>query len=287
MGTPYAEVIGDPIAHSKSPLIHRFWLGKLRLEGEFYAVRVTKDSLHTYLSLRRSDPNWRGCNITSPLKEAAIAEAEWLDPMADKDDPYEAGAGAINTLVPSDDKGLRGYSTDAFAVRNLVLARIPAPPPGAYAISHIIGAGGAARAATRGLLDTPYGNPFFYNRTEARAQDLSIEHRGQPQDGYPLAALNDPPGDSPMLIVNATPMGMTGYPPVPIDLAPLPSTAVILDMVYTPVETPLVRAAKALGLQVIDGLDMLVEQAAPAFQFFFGASAPRQHDAELRELLTS
>lgn len=287
MTIPYAEVIGDPIAHSKSPLIHKFWLDSLGLPGGYRAVKLGAADLPAYLADRRQDGRWLGCNITAPLKEAALSHVDWLHPLADRDAPLEAGAGAINTLVKGAGRKLAGFNTDVAGVIETV-RRLEAPGLQSHRLSYIIGAGGAARAAIVALSRTDYGNWFFFNRTVEKAKQLSSEFRGHHTDGFGLDELNartDPA--SSILVVNATPMGMTGQPPVPIDLNLMPRASIVLDMVYDPVETPLVRAAKKLDMRVIDGLDMLVAQAAPAFELLFGVPAPRDHDVELRELLTS
>jgi shikimate dehydrogenase len=286
-GEPYAEVIGDPIEHSKSPLIHKYWLDQVGLPGGYRAVRVAPTELDDYLAERRRDARWRGCNITAPLKRVAVAHADWLHSLADADAPLEAGAGAINLIVKGGRGRLAGFNTDVVGVTETV-QRLPWPKDAERCLSYIIGAGGAARAAVVGLSRTRYGNWFFFNRSVEKAEALSTEFRGHPRDGFGLDALNDPTDRAqPILIVNATPMGMAGQPPVPIDLDLVPRTSTVFDMVYAPPETPLVSAAREVGLQVIDGLDLLIAQAAPAFELLFGVAAPRRHDAELRGLLTS
>jgi len=285
MGIPYAEVIGDPIAHSKSPLIHNFWLDKLRLRADYRSTRVSPPEMGAYLSERRKDPAWLGCNVTAPLKEAALEGVDWLQRLADKASPLAPGVGAINTIVRHADV-LAGFNTDVFGI--LELAReIRLLPETKYPVSHIIGAGGAARAAAVALSATPFGSWFFFNRDAAKARNLSAEFRGHPGDGFGLERLNEPQRTSSVLVVNATPMGMIGQPQVPIDLNLLSRNSIIFDMVYEPVETSLILQARELGLRVIDGLEMLVGQAAPAFELLFGVAAPRQHDPELRELLTA
>jgi shikimate dehydrogenase len=285
-GEPYAEVIGDPVAHSKSPQIFKFWLDCVGLPGGYRAIGVPSAELGGYLADRRRDARWLGCSITAPLKQAALAHLDWLQPLADANAPLEAGAGAVNLIVKGGTGRLAGFNTDVAAVIETV-QRLPSRGT-QDGLSYIIGAGGAARAAAVGLSRTRYGNCFFFNRSMEKAQALSNEFRGYPGDGYGLDALNDPVDPSrPIMVVNATPMGMAGQPPAPIDLAPLPRTSIIFEMVYSPLETPLVKAARGLGLQVIDGLDMLIAQAAPAFELLFNVAAPREHDAELRERLTS
>jgi shikimate dehydrogenase len=288
---PYAEVIGDPIAHSKSPIIHEFWLKKTRRRGQYRRCAVTTGELDKYFAERRRDPLWVGCNITAPHKIAAVQQVDWLHPLADFDAVFEPGVGAINAVVRDSHGRLAGFNTDVAGVRE-ALARLEPPPhsPHFGAVTYIIGAGGAARAAAVAVMGTPYERSFFYNRTLEKAQELSREFAGGSYSAFDLAELDHPvhphgPQQT-ILIVNASRMGMAGQPPVPFDLTPLSRTCIVFDMVYEPLETPLLASAKALGMRVIDGLDMLIGQAAVAFELFFGAKAPREHDAELRELLT-
>ncbi|HEX8578462.1 MAG TPA: shikimate dehydrogenase [Allosphingosinicella sp.] len=287
MPVPYAEVIGDPIAHSKSPLIHQFWLGKLGIKADYRRSRVSAADLPSYLKTKRADPWWLGCNVTAPLKQLALPHVDWLQSLAHKDAPLAAGVGALNAIVRGAEGRLAGFNTDVIGVLEALDRGVGTKNP-AHALSYIIGAGGAARAATVALDQTAYGSRFFFNRTPEKAQAMSSEFRGHPGDGFGLDRLNDPTdADSSILVVNATPMGMVGHPPVPIDFDNFPVTSTVLDMVYEPIETPLIAAAKRRGLSVIDGMAMLIGQAAPAFQLFFGAHAPREHDEELRRLLTS
>lgn len=286
-GDPYAEVIGDPIEHSRSPITHKFWLDCLGLPGGYRAVRVAQSELTDYLADRRRDARWLGCSVTAPLKQAAVAQVDWLHSLADADAPLEAGAGAVNLIVKGGGRRLAGFNTDVAGIIETV-QRLSWPPGPERGLSYIIGAGGAARAAAVGLSRTRYGNCFFYNRSVEKAEALSNEFRGHPRDGFGFDALNDPTDPSqPILVVNATPMGMAGQPEVPIDLAVLPQGSAVFDMVYTPLETGLIKAAHALGLQVIDGLDLLIAQAAPAFALLFGVAAPRDRNAELRAMLAS
>jgi shikimate dehydrogenase len=287
---PYAEVIGDPIAHSKSPLIHEFWLGKLGLEGEYRKTSVASTGLGAFLSARLADPQWRGCNVTMPHKQSVL---RFVASLADE----AAQAGAANLLVREENVGIRGFNTDVTAVATL-LRDVPAPryPNHVSTYVQIIGAGGAARAAAVGASLAGHSDLDFFNRTVAKAEELA-RWIGMPPDGHaaPLEALAPirNQGDGPEeqryshILINASSMGMTGNPPVPVDLRRYYPDTVLVEMVYSPLETPLLRQAKARGFRVIDGLQVLVEQAAAAFNQLFGAEAPRQHDAELRELLTA
>ncbi len=303
MAVPYAEVIGDPIAHSKSPLIHKFWLEKLRLVCDYRRCHVRAEQLAGYIAERRADPAWRGCNVTMPHKMAVRA---FVDSLEEAIREVEA----VNTVVRGGDGQLFGANTDIVGV-SAPLGRFPFRPGWSrteagsethYGIASIVGAGGAARAAAQGVMAAGY-IPSFFNRTVARAEELSDIFRGHPDNGFALDRLVGPytklphyPGYSGTpdqrryshhVILNASAMGMAGNPPLPIDLAGYPPDTIVFEMVYVPLETPLLRQARALGLRTIDGLEMLVAQAAAAFELFFGAPAPRQHDAELRALLAA
>lgn len=268
MTMPYAEVIGDPIAHSKSPLIHRFWLDALGLEADYRAEQVLTDGLAGYFDARRGDPAWRGCNITLPHKEAA------LDLIDDRGGVRDT-IGAINCVFRAEDGVLVGTNTDA--------AGFYAPIAGLdLAGTHVavIGAGGAARAVLFALARLDIARVTILNRNVLKAAAL-LSRFGLKGDAVPL----DVPLPAADLLVNASALGMQGQPPLTLDLGTLPEDALVYDLVYAPLETPLLAAARARDLDTVDGLDMLIGQAALAFELFFDAEPPRDRDAELRELL--
>jgi len=286
MGVPYAEVIGDPVEHSKSPLIHKFWLEKLGLDYGFGRTRVRPEELEGFLETRRADPDWCGCSVTLPLKAAAVGLMAELAPSA-------AAIGAVNCILRRGRELSRlvGHNTDADGFLEPVRARMAEPDTSR--IAEVIGAGGAAAAVCYSL-DRHDFTVFSYARSGRRAaemrQRLGMEHDfGLVAD---VADLNSPssspaPDDPSVLrlFVNATPLGMTGFPPLEVRLDRLPAQAIVYDLVYSPLETPLLRQALARGLAVIGGLDMLIGQAAIAFDLFFAQAAPREHDEELRGLL--
>jgi len=264
----YAEVIGDPIAQSKSPIIHRFWLDALGKAGDYRATRIDAAGLAGYFAARRNDPDWRGCNITIPHKIAA------LDHVADPANIRES-IGAINTVFRAEDGALTGTNTDA--------GGFYAPLADAALIGRpivVIGAGGAARAVLFALSRMEVGPVTLLNRSPLKGAAL-LAHFGLKGNALPLSAPLPPAG----LLVNASPLGMAGQPPLTIDLAPLPDDAIVYDIVYAPLETPLLAAADARGLATIDGLDMLIGQAAFAFEILFDAAPPRDRDEELRRRL--
>lgn len=267
---PYAEVIGDPISHSKSPLIHNFWIEKLGLDAHYRAAHVTPDTLAAYVAARSADPYWRGANVTIPHK---VAVTELVA------DPGKVGQsiGAMNTLFRGEDGSIAGTNTDAAGFVSPLLA---AGWEGTSAA--IVGSGGAARAMLFGLKQIGVTDFTIIARNALKAMGLlsQIGVKGR-VIGF------DTPLPPVALLANASPMGMKGQDAYAPDLSPLPKDAVVYDAVYAPLETPLLAAADAAGLAVVDGLEMLVGQAAAAFAIFFGVEAPREHDDELWALLTA
>jgi shikimate dehydrogenase len=266
--SPYAEVIGDPIKHSKSPLIHGFWLKKLGIVADYHATHVLADGLGGYFNTRRDDPDWRGCNITIPHKVAA------LDHVADPGGVRDS-IGAINTVFRGEKGELIGTNTDA-AGFFAPIAELDWTGRDAV----VVGAGGAARAILFALAQADIGSVTVLARSLLKAAALlsnfGLKGKVQAIDA-PL-----PPAE---LLVNSSPLGMAGQPPLDLDLSGLPDEAVVYDIVYAPIETGLLAAARRRGLDTVDGLDMLIGQAALAFELFFGQAPPENCEDELRELL--
>ena len=284
MSRAYAEVIGDPIAQSKSPAIHTFWLNQLGIAADYRACQVRPAELADYFARRRDNPDWRGCNITMPHKQTAIALLDTVDPLA-------ARIGAVNTVVRGEGGKLTGYNTDAAGfleplqpyLRETHLVRM----------ARVIGAGGAARAIIAALADQHF-TIVLAARDPAKAQALLAElapkgeHHTPPLEHFvvPTDFAFDDRSQLLDLVINASPLGMAGQPPLQFDLSHVPPGSVVYDIVTHPLETPLLAAARAAGFVTINGLDMLIGQAAAAFALFFGQPAPRQSDADLRSLLT-
>jgi shikimate dehydrogenase len=266
MGVPYAEVIGDPIAHSKSPLIHKFWLEKMRMAGDYRRTRVTAADLPGFFAERRSDGDWRGCNVTMPLKSLVASYLDGVDPSARR-------IGAVNTVV-NQEGFLLGINTDWQGVK-LALGTSQAEKDVV-----LVGAGGAARAALEELRQAKPRSVTIMNRSIDKAEAL-LAH-------FDLRGAVRPIGDAPPadLLINATALGMDGQPPLDIGLSALRPDAIVFEMVYHPLETELLRKARAMGLRTIDGLSMLVWQASMAFTHFFGEPPEEVESAALRELLT-
>lgn len=268
MKSPYAEVIGDPVAHSRSPQIHRFWLDALGRGGDYRATRVTRAELSAFIAGRRADPDWRGCNVTMPLKLDALL-------LADQRSDRASAAGAANLLFVRDGD-LLAANTDIGAV-----ARLLEPLIAATEQITLLGNGGAARAVLVALRLLDFGNVRLQARDMSEARKLAVEF------GTGLAPA---PFDSPIAsagLVNATPLGMTDHPPFTLDLSAMPAGGWVMDMVTDPDPTALVEDARARGLKTIDGLSLLVEQAASAFELLFGAKPPRDRDGELMLALRS
>ena len=283
MSGPYAEVIGDPILQSKSPAIHGFWLAQLGIAAEYRACHVRADELADYFAQRRADPDWRGCNITMPHKQAALALLDAIDPLA-------ARLGAVNTVVRGADGRLTGYNTDVAGFLEPLQPYLRQTH--LYRMARVIGAGGAARAIVAALAKQHF-TLVLAARDPAKAAKLLTElapngeHHTPPLSHFaaPSDFVFDDRSQLLDLVINASPLGMAGQPPLEFDLSHAPPGSVIYDIVTHPLETPLLCAARAAGFTTIDGLAMLIGQAAAAFELLFGQAAPRQFDAELREVL--
>ncbi|MBC7519759.1 MAG: shikimate dehydrogenase [Sandarakinorhabdus sp.] len=278
MPLPYAEVIGDPVTQSKSPLIHGFWLKKLGLRGDYRATRVRANGLADYLAKRRTDPDWRGCNVTIPHKQAVI---ELIDA------PLRTAVriGAANCIYRNRN-GLSGENSDIDGVREALAITSEERDPG---ITCLIGAGGAARAAMQALDSAGVEDLRLLVRRPERGQEL-LDHFGMAGKIHRFVDAAEAMAGA-HTIINASPLGMTGQGRMPASMlegldAAAPG-ALVFDMVYAPLETDLLVAARARGLRPVDGLTMLIGQADLAFTLFFHAPAPREHDAELRALLTA
>ncbi|QWC56795.1 shikimate dehydrogenase [Erythrobacter sp. 3-20A1M] len=283
MSVPYAEVIGDPIAQSKSPAIHGFWLAKLGIEAEYRATRVTPDDIGDFLAERREDPDWRGCNVTMPLKQMVQPNLHSIEEPA-------ASIGAVNTICPVSDRLLAGYNTDAPGFLEPLRDRLGETHY--FRMARILGTGGAARAivsalAAEGFVIVLAGRDPAKARAlldelapEGEHHAVDLAHFADPTD----FAFDDREGCCD-LIVNASPLGMRGQPPLAFDWSHAPPGAIAYDIVTDPMDTPFLQGAREAGFATIDGLSMLIGQAAFAFERFFGAKPPREHDAELRALL--
>ena len=270
--TQLAGIMGWPVAHSRSPVLHGFWLDETGVDGAYLPLPVRPEDIERAL---RALPvlGFRGCNLTIPHKRAALAVADRVDPMARR-------IGAVNTIVVAADGGLEASNTDAYGFRENLRDRVP-DWAAASGPAVVLGAGGSARAVVAALDDAGVGEIRVVNRTLSRAAalaaDLStpamrISVHSWEQANRVLAGAG--------LLVNTTSLGMTGEPPLDLDLSLLPLAAPVVDIVYVPLETGLLAAARRRGHPVVDGLGMLLHQGRPGFEAWFGAQV--RVSAELR-----
>ncbi len=254
-----AGVIGWPVGHSLSPRLHGYWLRAYGVDGAYLPLPVTPENFAAAVSALPK-LGFAGVNITVPHKEAALQ-------VVDKADNNAQRIGAVNTIVIEDDGSLTGSNTDGFGfLENLRAGRPRWRADTGPAV--VLGAGGAARAICAALLDAGAPEIRLLNRTRQRAEALAAAIGGairvidwvEPATAMPDAGL----------LVNTTTLGMAGKPNLDIDLAPLPPAALVTDIVYAPLRTPLLTQAEARGLATVGGLGMLLHQARPGFAAWFG-----------------
>lgn len=270
---PLAGVIGHPIAHSKSPLLHGHWLRQHGLAGHYIPMDVATDDLEQTLRLLPKI-GFRGLNVTIPHKERALQIADLVTDRA-------ALIGAANTLIFRDDGRIHADNTDGYGfIENLKQGAPDWNPKAGPAV--VLGAGGAARAVLSSLMEAGVPSIILTNRTRARADRLRsdfgarIEVKEWSQAGNLL--------EEAATVVNTTSLGMKGQPELRVPLDGLNSSAVVTDLVYTPLETHLLRTARQAGCRVVDGLGMLLHQAAPGFERWFGIR-PEVDEAARRAVL--
>ena len=281
---PYAMVIGDPIAQSKSPTIHQFWIEKLGIDAEYGAERVEADLLQDFIAGCCGDSSWRGCNVTMPHKQSIL-------PLVDRLGSTAETVNAVNTLVRDDDGLLVGHNTDLAGFLEPLQAELAKEHY--FRMARVLGTGGAARAIVSGLV----GHGFtivLAGRNPEKARELldelapGGEHHAVHLDQFAEPtdfAFDDREGCFD-LVINASSLGMRGQPELAFEWSHAPPGAIAYDIVTDPLETQFLKNARNAGHKTIDGYAMLIGQAAAAFEKFFGMPAPREHDAELRDLLT-
>jgi shikimate dehydrogenase len=266
-----AGVMGWPIAHSRSPRLHGFWLAKHDIDGAYLPLAVRPGNLAGAL---KALPmlGFAGVNITLPHKAAALG-------LVDRVSEEARRIGAVNTVVVGADGLLEGSNTDGYGFLAHLKAVAPAWRPEAPAV--LLGAGGAARAIAVALLETGVPELRLANRTPSRTAELAaaLGPKVKPMDWAQRSEALDGAG----LLVNSTTLGMAGQPALEISLRQLPRAAVVYDIVYVPLETPLLAAARARGHATVDGLGMLLHQALPGFAAWFGVTP--DVTADLREFL--
>jgi shikimate dehydrogenase len=266
-----AGVMGWPVAHSRSPRLHGYWLEKHGIDGAYIPMAVPPESLEQAL---RALPalGLRGANVTVPHKEAALRVCDTVDPLARR-------IGAVNTVVVGSDGALNGSNTDAFGlIENL---RQNSGWQASDGPAVILGAGGAARSACVALIDAGVESIRIVNRTTGRAAELAGA-----MTPHCEAAAWDSREDllaGAALVINTTTLGMAGQPPLEIRLDALPLSATVYDIVYAPLETGLLAVARARGNPAVDGLGMLLHQARPGFESWFGVRP--EVDEDLRNFV--
>lgn len=255
-----AGVMGWPVGHSLSPRMHGYWLDQYGIDGTYIPLAVPP---HAFEEAFRALPllGFAGTNVTIPYKEAALAAVDDADDTARR-------IGAANTITVRPDGSLFGQNSDAFGFITNLRTSLPGWN-GARGPAMVIGAGGSARAVCVALMDAGVPEIRIANRTVRRAESLARDLDGPfsivPWSRAELAL------DGIALLVNTTGLGMTGKPPLELELANLPPETVVTDIVYTPLETSLLAAARARGNRTVDGLGMLLHQGRPGFARWFGA----------------
>ncbi|MBM3646206.1 MAG: shikimate dehydrogenase [Alphaproteobacteria bacterium] len=266
-GRPFAAIVGWPVEHSRSPALHGFWLKQHGIAGHYgrLPVEPNRAALEELVAFLRRTPNARGCNLTLPHKIGIMPLLDYIDPAA-------ARIGAVNTVIKRADGTLEGHNSDAFGF--LTALRHGAPRWNAKAGPVVVlGAGGAARAIVASLVEAGVPELRLLNRTRSAAVDLGVAFT--PLDGRRIVvdgwdgrarALTEA-----TLLVNTTSLGMKGQPALDLDLARLPRSAAVNDIVSVPLETALLAAARARGHVCVDGLGMLLHQGRLGFEAWFGA----------------
>ncbi|MBZ9989679.1 shikimate dehydrogenase [Mesorhizobium sp. BH1-1-5] len=272
MAEKKAFVTGHPIAHSRSPKIHGHWLAKYGIDGSYRALDVAPVDFAAFLKSLCAD-GYRGGNVTIPHKEAAFAGVDRRDHAADE-------IGAVNTLWLEDGL-LWGGNTDGYGfAANLDQYALGWAANGPAVV---LGAGGASRAVIHALKERGVTDIRIVNRTLARAEELG-RHFGAGISAHGADALGELLGDA-GLLVNTTALGMHGNEALAADPSGLPDHATVTDIVYVPLETPLLAAARARGLKTVDGLGMLLHQAVPGFERWFGRKP--EVTPELRRMIVA
>jgi shikimate dehydrogenase len=282
-GRPFAAIVGWPVEHSRSPALHGFWLKQHGIDGHYgrLPVEPKRAALDELVAFLKRTPNARGCNLTLPHKIDIM-------PLLDRIDPLAKHIGAVNTVIKQADGTLEGRNSDGFGF----LEALKQGAPGWQAAAGpavVLGAGGAARAVIATLVAAGVPELRLVNRTQSNAIDLGVAFT--PNDGRRIAIERwderDEALDGATLLVNTTSLGMKGQPPLEIDVGRLPADAVVDDIVYVPLETRLLAAARARGQRCIDGLDMLLHQGRLGFEAWFGqkvAVSPEQRRAVAADL---
>ena len=256
-----AGVIGSPINHSLSPCIHNFWLKKYGINCFYEAIEVKENELEKFFK-NLSKEGFAGVNVTVPYKQKV---SEYLDKLSER----AINIGAVNTVIVKKDGSLFGDNTDSYGFIENLKDQQPIPKKiNENDIAIVIGAGGAARAIIVGLLDAGFLSIKIVNRTRENAENL-VEYLGGAIEVVNWNDRNDIIENA-VILVNTTTLGMIGEPTLNIRLNKLPCTAVVVDIVYSPLETELLKKANFNGNPTVNGIGMLLHQARPAFESWFG-----------------
>ncbi|MFD2204876.1 shikimate dehydrogenase [Kiloniella antarctica] len=257
-----AGVVGWPISHSKSPRLHGYWLEKLAIDGAYLPLAVEPDNFEETLH-GLMNAGFQGVNVTVPHKEAALRFCNEVDPLARR-------IGAVNTIIFKNGRSF-GSNTDAFGfIENLRQNSDQLNFSSAKVV--VLGAGGAARGVIVALQDAGVSNILLVNRTKTRSEALAQGVSEGQNNKIQVCAWEDRNNilSGADLLVNTTSLGMAGQPPLDLDLTGLPLSAVVTDIVYAPLITPLLDMARSRGNEIVDGLGMLLHQARPGFEAWFG-----------------
>lgn len=268
--TTVAGVAGNPVAHSLSPVIHNAWLEAAGIDGIYVAFSPGGDRFDRFVEGMRGGAV-RGVNVTLPFKEVALS-------MSDEVSERAHSAAAANLLLFEPDGTVVADNTDGLGLIGALKAQAAGFDPAAGPIV-ILGAGGAARGAAAALMLAGTPQVRIVNRTLAKAEAVAGALGGAVV-ACPLSAAEEA-FDGAVAVINATSAGLSGAGELSVPLEKTPETAVVMDMVYKPLETPFLKAAKALGRRTVDGLEMLIRQAQPSFEAFYGHAAP---DVDVRAL---
>ena len=265
-GRPFAAIVGWPVEHSRSPALHGYWLKQHRIDAHYgrLPVKPNQAALRELVAFLRATPNARGCNFTLPHKIEIM-------PLLDRIDPVARRIGAVNTVVKQADGTLEGRNTDGFGFLEALKYNAPHWMADTGPVV-VLGAGGAARAVVASLIDAGVPELRLANRTRETAVDLGVAFT--PTGGQRIVVgswdARSELLDGATLLVNTTSLGMKDQPGLDIDLARLPHEAVVYDIVYVPLETYLLAAARSRGNRCVDGLGMLLHQGRPGFEAWFG-----------------
>jgi shikimate dehydrogenase len=265
-GRPFAAIVGWPVDHSRSPALHGFWLKQHRINGHYgrLPVEPKRAALEELVAFLKHTPRARGCNLTLPHKIGIMPLLDHIHPLAKR-------IGAVNTVIKRPDGTLEGRNSDGFGFMEALRYNVPRWSAAGGPVT-VLGAGGAARAIVATLADAGVPELRLLNRTRSSAVDLGVAFT--PDDGRQIVIDNWDDRARALaditLLVNTTSLGMKGQPPLDLDLSHLPHSAAVYDIVYVPLETALLAAARARGNRCVDGLGMLLHQGRVGFEAWFG-----------------